>query len=58
MLVASVLPFYHGVTLAKAPFNENAENTVEHLLWTFGCAVVVYVLAIVIFQHKMKKDVK
>lgn len=56
--VASVLPFYHGVTLAKTPFNKNAENTVEHLVWTFICAVVVYVLAVIIFQHKMKKDVK
>ena len=56
--VASVLPFYHGVTLAKAPFNENPANIVEQLLWTVICAVVVYVLAVIIFQHKMKKDIK
>ena len=56
--VASVLPFYHGVTLAKIPFRESAEGTMEHLLWTVICAVVIYVLAVVIFQHKMKQDVK
>lgn len=56
--VASVLPFYHGVTLAKAPFRESPENTLQHLLWTVICALVVYVLAVIIFQHKMKKDVK
>jgi len=56
--VASVLPFYHGVQLAKAPFNGNVENTLEHLLWTVICAAVVYVLAILIFQYKMKQDVK
>ena len=55
--VASVLPFYHGVSLAKIPFRENAEGIVEHLLWTVGCAVVVYVLAAVVFRRKMQKDV-
>ena len=56
--VANVLPFYHGVTLAKAPFQENPNKTLEHLLWTVVCALVVYVLAVVIFQSKMKKDVR
>jgi len=39
--VASVLPFYHGVSLAKLPFRESAEGSAEHLLWTVGCAAVV-----------------
>ena len=56
--VANVLPFYHGVSLAKLPFRESAEGAVEHLIWTVGCAAVVYGLAIVVFRAKMKKDVK
>ena len=56
--VANVLPFYHGVSLAKLPFRESAVGAAEHLIWTIGCAAVVYVLAIVVFRRKMKKDVK
>lgn len=56
--VAEVLPFYHGVTLAKLPFRESADGAVEHLVWTVGCALVVYVLSVVVFRGKMKKDVK
>ncbi len=56
--VANVLPFYHGVSLAKMPFSENTERLAEHLVWTVGCAAVVYVLAAVAFQSKMKKDVR
>lgn len=56
--VANVLPFYHGVSLAKLPFRESAAGAAEHLIWTIGCAAVVYVLAIVVFRRKMKKDVR
>ena len=56
--VANALPFYHGVTLAKLPFQEHHRNISEHLIWTLVCAVVVYVLAAIIFRHKMKQDVK
>lgn len=56
--VANVLPFYHGVSLAKLPFRENTEQLWEHLIWTVACGLVVYVLAVIVFQMKMKKDVK
>jgi len=56
--VAGVLPFYHGVTLAKLPFRESADGALEHLIWTVGCALIVYVLSVVVFRNKMKKDVK
>lgn len=56
--VANVLPFYHGVSLAKLPFRENMEQLWEHLIWTVACGLVVYVLAVIVFQMKMKKDVK
>ena len=56
--VANLLPFYHGVSLAKLPFAQNADRIVEHLIWTVVFGLVVYVLAVIVFQLKMKKDVK
>jgi len=56
--VAEVLPFYHGVTLAKLPFRESTDGALEHLAWTVGCALVVYVLSVAVFRGKMKKDVR
>ena len=56
--VARALPFYHGVSLARLPFWETAEGTMEHLLWTIVCGVVVYGLAVTVFRRKMKKDIR
>lgn len=56
--VANVLPFYHGVQLAKTPFNASVKQAGMHLSVTLGCAVAVYVIAVLVFQGKMKKDVK
>ncbi len=56
--VARVLPFYHGVTLARLPFRETSEGVAEHLIWTVACGVLVYGLAVAVFQSKMKKDIR
>ncbi len=56
--VANALPFYHGVSLAKLPFREEPDEIVAHLIWTVVCGLVVYVLAVVVFRQKMKKDIK
>ena len=56
--VAIVLPFYHGVSLAKLPFLGTTDRIGEHLIWTVVSGVVIYVLAISVFRMKMKKDVK
>ncbi len=56
--VARVLPFYHGVSLARIPFRESADGVTEHLLWTMICGVLVYGLSVAVFQCKMKKDMK
>lgn len=56
--VARALPFYHGVSLARLPFGETTEGTMEHLLWTIVCGVLVYGLAVTVFRSKMKKDMK
>ena len=56
--VARVLPFYHGVSLARLPFGETTEGAMEHLLWTIVCGVLVYGLAVTVFRSKMKKDIR
>lgn len=56
--VAEVLPFYHGVNLARLPFKENVGNVAVHLIWTVGFGILFYVLAVLVFTAKMKKDVK
>ena len=56
--VARVLPFYHGVSLARLPFRETSEGALEHLLWTVVCGALVYGLAVAVFRSKMKKDIR
>ena len=56
--VANVLPFHHGVTLARMPFRESTESVTEHVVWTVVCGVLIYGLAIYVFRSKMKKDIK
>lgn len=56
--VANVLPFYHGVQLAKTPFHTDMEQVGTHLLVTLLCAVIIYIFAVCIFQSKMRKDIK
>lgn len=56
--VARLLPFYHGVSLARLPFRKTADGIVEHLLWTVVCGVLVYGLAVTVFRSKMKKDIR
>ena len=56
--VAEALPFYHGVTLARLPFGDGSAAMSGHLLWTVCFGVLFYILAVVVFTAKMKKDVK
>lgn len=56
--VANVLPFYHGVQLAKVPFNTGIEQIGKHLLVTVLCAIILYFIAVCVLQGKMKKDIK
>ena len=56
--VAEALPFYHGVTLARLPFGDGLREISGHLIWTLGFGILFYVLAIVVFTSKMKKDVR
>ena len=56
--VAEALPFYHGVTLARLPFGSGLTGISGHLIWTFGSGILVYLLAVLVFTAKMKKDVR
>lgn len=56
--VAWVLPFYHGVKMARLPFCDALDELPGHLLWTVGFGVLFYVIAAVIFTSKIKKDLK
>lgn len=56
--IAEAMPFYHGVSLARQPFGDSFEGMPVHLLWTLGFGIVIYVLAVIVFTSKMKKDVK
>ena len=55
---AEVLPFYHGVTLARLPFGDSLGELPAHLIWTVGFGILFYLLSVAVFTSKMKKDVK
>lgn len=55
---ANLLPFAHAVEAAKAPLIGNYTGLPVHLLWTLGYAVVIFALAIFVFQGKMQGDNK
>lgn len=56
--VAEVLPFYHGVKLGRLPFQKLLEEMPTHLIWTLVFGLAFYLLAVVVFTSKMKKDLK
>lgn len=56
--IANVLPFYHGVELARLPLHSSIADLPIHLTWTLVAALVIYLLAIKIFTAKMKKDIR
>jgi ABC-2 type transport system permease protein len=56
--IANLLPFSHAVEAAKAAVVGNFAALPIHLLWTFGYAVVIFAVAIVVFRNKMQSDEK
>jgi len=54
--IARLLPFYHGVKLARLPFSGSASGLSVHLLWGLLSALLFYALALTVFSAKMKKD--
>lgn len=52
--IAYLLPFAHAVDAGKAAIAGDYTSILPHLLWVIGYAVVILVIAIVVFRHRMK----
>lgn len=53
--VSYVLPFAHAVDLVKGALAmSDFTSLLPHLLWVFGYALVIFMLAVVVFRDKMK----
>lgn len=55
--VCKALPFYHGVTAARMAISGNYSELLKPLLVIVTYAVVIYLLAVLIFKRKMQSDV-
>ena len=55
--VCKALPFYHGVTAARMAISGNYSELLKPLLVIVAYAVVIYLLAVLIFKRKMQSDV-
>lgn len=53
--VAYLLPFAHAVDAGKAAIAGDYASILPHLLWVIGYTVVILVIAIVVFRHRMKR---
>ncbi|MEE1219836.1 MAG: ABC transporter permease [Ruminococcus sp.] len=56
--ICEILPFYHSVKSARLALAGNFEDMVLPLLICSAFAVAVYILAVIIFTNKIKKDNK
>lgn len=56
--VCDYLPFRPGVVVARCAFSGNYDNFFKFMVEILIYAVVLYVLAIIIFNNKMKSDKK
>lgn len=53
---ADILPFYHSVQAIKATLGGNFTEILPHLIVVLGYTVVIFMLAIIVFHHKMSGD--
>lgn len=54
--ISEALPFYHAAQAAYQAVNGHYAEILPHLLIVFAYAIVFYVLAILVFKHKMSGD--
>lgn len=52
--ICEVLPFYHAVELARAGLAGDASGIFPHLIWVLAYAVVVTVIAVLLFKRRMR----
>ncbi|WP_455716117.1 ABC transporter permease [Anaerosporobacter sp.] len=55
--VSKALPFYHGVTAARLAISGDYNELLKPLMIIIVYAVVIYILAVLIFKRKMQSDV-
>ncbi len=53
---AEIMPFYHIVQAAKATLGGNFSEGLPHIAVVLGYTIVTYVIAVVIFHRKMRRD--
>ncbi len=53
--IANLFPFVHAVELSRAALKGDLNSTLPHLLWVLGYALVLLVLAVLLFLRQMKK---
>lgn len=54
--IAYVLPFVHAVDMQRAVLAGDFSNAFRHIWWVLGYAVVLLVVAILLFLRQMKKQ--
>ena len=54
--VANVLPFYHAVEAGRAAMFANYTEILPHLAWVIIYAIVLFLIAILVFTRKMSSD--
>lgn len=54
--VSYMLPFAHAVDAARAAIAGNYASILPHLWWVIGYALIILVIAIVLFRRKMSSD--
>lgn len=53
---ADILPFYHSVQATRTVLGGNFEEALPHLTIVLGYSVVIFALAVIVFQRKMSGD--
>lgn len=56
--IAECMPFYYGVSLSRLPFGSGFDKLPGYLAVTLCSGLIFYILAIVVFSSKMKKDIR
>lgn len=54
--IAECLPFYRAVEAGRAALKGNYSDIMGHLIWVIVYAVILTIIAVIIFKNKMRAD--
>ena len=54
--IANILPFLHSVEMQRAIIAGNYDQILPHLCWVLGYAIIILVIAVMLFLRQMKKQ--